>query len=171
MSRDVRVDALADDLWDAWMAHEPLTATVFGVAGHDDRLSDLSAEAQAAFAGRCRDVARRAAGLPLTELAPADRTTARYVAWLASAMAEADVGLGSLDHTVSAFWVASLSQVLAFAPMAPVDSPAAARAYLSVSCAAGAQPSPPSPVPLCCAKRQVWRPERLASYSARSADL
>ena len=45
-----QIDEIADRYVDEWAELDPIGATYVGIAGHDDRLTDLSPEGYAALA-------------------------------------------------------------------------------------------------------------------------
>ena len=72
-SRDLQ--ALAEEYWDALLEVNPTTATVLGDHRFDDRIEDLSVEAEAAARDRWSAMLERLAAIPEDTLAGEDRVT------------------------------------------------------------------------------------------------
>ena len=123
------VRQLADDLLDAMLDASPVTATLFGIRDRDTLLPDLSAEAQATFERRYRDLASRAADLDVSDGGPDDRVTVEVVRHVAASSADrAAMGLEAL--TVTDFFVAPAAGLLSELPFLTLEQPEHAAAYL-----------------------------------------
>jgi uncharacterized protein (DUF885 family) len=87
---------LGDDFWEAWLERYPTAATQLGDRRFDDRLTDESAEARAAWRGRLDDFERRLGELggegdTVTRVALADALRANR------AILDADLGSFNVD--------------------------------------------------------------------------
>ncbi|HEX8804988.1 MAG TPA: DUF885 family protein, partial [Acidimicrobiales bacterium] len=67
--------ALADEYWDGLMAAFPTTATLLGDRRFDDRIEDVSAEAEARRHDELAGLLARVDGVDAAALSPADRIT------------------------------------------------------------------------------------------------
>lgn len=121
---------LADDLLDALFSASPISASLLGLPGYDDRLNDLSAEADAAAAERFDALAGRAAEVAAQDLDETDRQTVEFVCHVA--VTERDVlGVGAVEWTVTDLWVAPASSLLEFLPRTPLDTAERQAGYLA----------------------------------------
>ena len=121
---------LAADLLDALFTASPISASLLGLPGYDDRLGDLDAEADARAAERFDAIARRAEAVPVDELDETDRQTVEFVRHVAATERDV-VRLGAVEWTVTDLWVAPASSLLEFLPRTPIDSPARQAGYLA----------------------------------------
>ena len=87
--RRVSADDLAAELLEATLDADPLEGSLYGFPGYDDRLPDLSAEAEASAAARHTSISERAARLPDGGLGETEHQTLDFVRQLASGMAGA----------------------------------------------------------------------------------
>lgn len=127
------VDQLATDLLEASLSHEPLSASIAGISGYDDRLPDLRAGSEPETAGVLAAIARRAeaeAGAQGAEqLTESELQTLDFVRYRAASMADAaEVPL--VEWTVGDFHAAPVTEVLLLLPEVPLDSKERAGAYL-----------------------------------------
>lgn len=121
---------LADDLLDSLFSASPISASLLGLPGYDDRLSDLSAEADTVAAQRFDALAERAATVDVEDLDETDRQTVEFVRHVAAT--ERDViGLGGVEWTITDLWVAPASSLLEFLPRTPLDTPERQAGYLA----------------------------------------
>lgn len=68
--------ALLDDHWAWWLSENPVSATLVGERGHDDRLDDLSLAAMDRATARAADFRKRLAAIPKGALSAEDRVSA-----------------------------------------------------------------------------------------------
>ncbi|MFJ6672076.1 DUF885 domain-containing protein [Actinosynnema sp. NPDC091369] len=80
------VDRIADELHRAVAARFPVVATLLGVPGYDDRLTDYTEEGDEKFAAQLRDIAARAEAVDPGPLAVTDRVTRTMIGQQASAL-------------------------------------------------------------------------------------
>ena len=123
------LDALAQRCWDAEVAANPLWATVVGDHRFDDRLPDLSAEAEAETIREYRAIAQAAEALGDDGLAPTQRYTRAMI--ISQTTLYADV-LESrpAEFTVTPIWESPQAQLLQVAPLATVSEPEHALALI-----------------------------------------
>ena len=126
----VTAASLADELLELVCAAEPLGASLLGLPGHDDRLGDLSAEAEVGVASAFGDLAERASALDAESLSEVDRQTRDFVAHLAGT--ERDVAeLRTVEWTVTDLWVAPAAALIELLPRVPLNSPEKAAGFLA----------------------------------------
>ncbi len=83
------ITELADEYFDALMERHPIGATMLGIREHDDRVPDLSEEAEDAWADRLADLERRAEAFAPSDLDGQDRITQEVLIFQASSEREA----------------------------------------------------------------------------------
>lgn len=130
------VDALADAFLAARTDHDPLDASAYGLPGADDRMPDLSAEAERAHTAKYAEIAdaaetlRRQGETNNLELTETDRQTLDFVA-IAARNFEAVTEVPSTEFTVTDFHVAPMSVTLIVLPQLPIDTEARRAGYLT----------------------------------------
>lgn len=123
------LQALAARFWDAEIAASPLWATVIGDHRYDDRLPDLSAEAEAERMADLRDIARSAAGMGDQGMAATDRYTRAML--ISQATRTADIlEVRPAEFTVTPIWEGPQAQLLQVAPLGTFPEPEHALALL-----------------------------------------
>jgi uncharacterized protein (DUF885 family) len=116
------IAALSEEFLQVKSEAAPLWASIFGVAGYDDVLDDLSAEDDAVKASRLRDVQRRAEAVEDSVLDAADRVTRAVLLHEARTLAEGyEDGHAELIVSGHASPVSSLFQTLPKMPQEKVD--------------------------------------------------
>ncbi|MEO6083653.1 MAG: DUF885 domain-containing protein [Umezawaea sp.] len=115
---------LADELHELLMAADPLDATLYGIAGHDHLLADLSEAGVAALRTAAEDIAARARAL-----GDEDPVTRAVIVQQAESFADV-LGTGSVEYTISGSFFAPASALLSVLPMITVVSPDQQRDYL-----------------------------------------
>jgi uncharacterized protein (DUF885 family) len=115
---------LADELFELVLATDPLEATLYGIAGHDDRLPDVSEQGQAALRAAAEDIAARARALPDT-----DPVTRAVVVHTAESIVDL-VGTRSAEYTITGSFFAPAGALLTILPMITVSTPEQRRDYL-----------------------------------------
>jgi uncharacterized protein (DUF885 family) len=125
----VSADDLAAELLEATLDADPLAGSLYGFPGYDDRLPDLSAEAEGAVEARLSSISERAARLPVEGLGETDHQTLDFVRHMASGMAGA-AGIPLTEFTVCATFVAPVSAVLTFLPKVSLDTPERREGYV-----------------------------------------
>lgn len=128
------VDRIADELHRATAARFPVVATLRGVPGYGDRLTDYSEEADERFAAELQDIAARAEAVDPGPLAVTDRVTRAMIAQEASALRD-QVVQRWVEFTVSDLIltpVPILLQALADTPLDTEQQRADHRRRLSV---------------------------------------
>ncbi|WNV82319.1 DUF885 domain-containing protein [Umezawaea sp. Da 62-37] len=115
---------LADELFALMMAADPLDASLYGIAGHDDRLPDLSEAGEAALRVAAVDVAARAKALTA-----GDRVTRAVVVQQAEALVDR-LDAHSAEYTISPSFFSPAGALLTILPMVAVTTPEQGRDYL-----------------------------------------
>src|SRR5690348_16362541 len=91
---------LADRFHEEWLAHNPFTATMYGIPGHDADVPDESEDGGDAWRGRIAETLTDAKAIDGARLSEPDRVT---LACLIEAAERETVGLdvAAADHTVT----------------------------------------------------------------------
>ncbi|MBS2962400.1 DUF885 domain-containing protein [Actinocrinis puniceicyclus] len=121
---------LADDLFALLSEEDPLNASQLGVAGHDDRLRDLSPEAESSLRDRAAAIAGRAEQLEGAALSVEDRLTTAVVRHEAAALL-ARIGCHGVEYTITDMFFAPAAELLTFLPTASVSDSDKKRDYLA----------------------------------------
>jgi uncharacterized protein (DUF885 family) len=130
------VEALADAFLAARADHDPLDASAYGLPGADDRMPDLSADAERAHTAKYAEIAdaaetlRRQGETDNLELTETDRQTLDFVA-IAARNFEAVTEVPSAEFTVTDFPVAPMSVILIVLPQLPLDTEVRRAGYLT----------------------------------------
>jgi uncharacterized protein (DUF885 family) len=122
-------DLLADELAEAVLDANPVSATVLGIRDRDDRLPDLSEAGEAAYRARLLAILERA-----DRVEAADSAQARVTLAVVRALAETELDhLASqgVEYTVTDSFAAPLSGLLITLPMIGLTEPAHADGYLA----------------------------------------
>ena len=114
-------DDLAAELLDAVLEADPLTGSLYGLAGYDDRLPDFGREAEQRFASVVASIADRAEALPDDGLGETDRQSLDFVRHLARAMAGA-AEVPAVEFTICDTFAAPVGAVLTMLPKVPLDT-------------------------------------------------
>jgi uncharacterized protein (DUF885 family) len=126
----VTIASVADELDVAWREHRPLLASEDGLDAYDDRVPDLTVEAEDAYRAALRRLAQRARALDETALAFADSVTRDVV--LDAAQRELTLlESGGLEHTVAPVMAEGPSALLTVASRTVLRTPQDASAYLA----------------------------------------
>ncbi|HET6509682.1 MAG TPA: DUF885 domain-containing protein [Baekduia sp.] len=121
--------ALADELHRLWRDHRPFLAGEDGLTTYDDRVPDLSPEAEERYRAALEELSVRARVLPADGLEPHASITREVV--LATADREARLlASDGLDHVVSTSMVEGPSAILTAAGRTTPARPEEAEAYL-----------------------------------------
>ena len=116
------LDVLAQRAWDLRMAANPLWATLLGDHRYDDRLPDLSAGAEAAYAADLRALVAEAEALDPAGLSRTDRNTRAML--ISEGRRNADVlEIRFPEITVTPISAGPQAQLLQVAPLATLPSP------------------------------------------------
>jgi uncharacterized protein (DUF885 family) len=121
-------DELADELFDLMSNDDPLGATIYGLPGYDDRLSDRSEEGEEAVRAKALDIASRARALEPSE--QQDRITRSVVVQQADALADR-LGTRAVEYTITDSFFAPAGELLYVLPMTSVTNAEQEQAYLS----------------------------------------
>jgi uncharacterized protein (DUF885 family) len=121
---------LADELLDAMLESSPLSATLLGIPGYDDRLADHSEGAERASLAKVTGIAERARALRPGALERTDRVTRAVVVQQAEAAVD-QLATRSVEYTVTDTFVAPAAELLSLLPMVPVAGDERAAAYLT----------------------------------------
>jgi uncharacterized protein (DUF885 family) len=123
-------DQLAAELLETSLNADPLSASLYGFPGYDDRLPDLSAEAERAVEARLSSIAERAARLPAETLRETEHQTLDFVREMSSSMAAA-AGIPMTEFTICGTFVAPVGAVLTALPRLPLDTPERRDGYVA----------------------------------------
>src|ERR1041384_7319091 len=115
---------LADELFDLVMTADPLNATLYGIAGYDHLLADLTEVGEAALRVTAVEIAARAR-------APADEHPVTRAVIVQQAESGVDVlDTRSAEYTITGSFFAPGSALLTILPMITVKTPDQQRDYL-----------------------------------------
>jgi uncharacterized protein (DUF885 family) len=123
------LQALAARCWDEEVASNPLWATVLGDHRFDDRLQDLSAEAEAARISDARAIAAAAEAISEDGLDATDRYTRAMLISQSTRLADV-LETRPAEFTVTPMWEGPQAQLLQVAPMGTFPEPEHALALL-----------------------------------------
>ncbi|HEV2782321.1 MAG TPA: DUF885 domain-containing protein [Actinophytocola sp.] len=124
------VNALADELLDAMFTAEPISATLFGIPGHDHRLPDPSEEGDRAHRDRMADIADRAAVIDPSTLDPGTAVTRAVVEQHARAtLLELDARL--VEYTISGLFISPPGHLITALPMIALPDAERGQAYIA----------------------------------------
>jgi uncharacterized protein (DUF885 family) len=115
---------LADELFELVMAADPLNATLYGLAGHDHRLPDLTEAGAAAQRVAALDIAARA-----RTLGDEDPVTRAVIVQQAESFADL-LGTDSVEYTITGSFFAPAGALLTVLSMIKVTTPEQQRDYL-----------------------------------------
>jgi uncharacterized protein (DUF885 family) len=129
---------LADEVLNAFLDKDPVTATLLGLRDRDDRLTDYSEAGDEATRTRVRDIAARAGALEAGFDQTDDRTGADHDSWVTRAViqqqAEALVDrldARAVEYAVTDNFIAPVPELLFALPMTGITEPAHADGYLA----------------------------------------
>jgi uncharacterized protein (DUF885 family) len=126
----VTIGAVADELETARRAHRPFLASEDGLCAYDDRVPDLTAEAEDAYRAALGRVVQRARGLDEAGLTLAESVT-RDVVLDAAERELTLLDSGGLEHTVAPAMAEGPSALLTVASRTVLRTPQDATAYLA----------------------------------------
>jgi uncharacterized protein (DUF885 family) len=126
----VTAAAIADDLHRLWREHRPFLASEDGLTSYDDRVPDLTLEAEDRYRAALEELSARARALAAAGLEPHEAVTREVV--LATADREARLlSSDGLDHVVSTSMVDGPAAILTASGRTTPTTPGDAAAYLS----------------------------------------
>jgi uncharacterized protein (DUF885 family) len=123
------VDDLAAGLLSTVFDADPLSGSMYGFPGYDDRLPDLHADAEEQIAAALESVARQAEEHPDQGLAETDHQTLDFVRVLARGMAGA-ARVPLTEFTICDTFVAPVPGVLTTLPKLPLDTDERRKGYV-----------------------------------------
>src|SRR5580700_12083822 len=123
-------DDLAADLLTTVFDADPLSGSMYGFPGYDDRLPDLSAEGEHEVGAALESIARRAEDHPDQGLTEMEHQTLDFVRVLARGMAGA-AQVPLTEFTICDTFVAPVPGVLTTLPKLPLDTDERRQGYLS----------------------------------------
>ncbi|MDX6285051.1 MAG: hypothetical protein QOG53_536 [Frankiales bacterium] len=121
-------DVLAGELLDAYLDTEPLSASMLGLPGYDERLPDITAAAEAQAADTFAGIAARADNVDDSALAELERQTLDFVRHVASVIAVTSP-LPLVEFTITDLYVAPAPMLLHVLPQLPLSDDARIAAY------------------------------------------
>jgi uncharacterized protein (DUF885 family) len=124
------VDDLAAELLSTVFDADPLSGSMYGFPGYDDRLPDLSAGAEERIATALESVAQRAEDDPARGLDETEHQTLDFVRVLARGMAEA-ARVPLTEFTICDTFVAPVPGVLTSLPKLPLDTDERRQGYVA----------------------------------------
>ncbi len=125
------VTALADELLDLILDADPLSATLLGVPGRDDRLGDVSEAAERTLRADLLAIIGRADAIEATGASVGQNAiTIKVVAQQARAAVDS-IDARSIEHTITDLFIAPVSRLLTGLPMIVLPDAERARSYLS----------------------------------------
>ena len=123
-------DDLAAELLTVVFDADPLTASMYGFPGHDERLPDLSAETEERVAAALDSVAQRAEDHSEEGLAEQEHQTLDFVRVLARGMADA-ARVPMTEFTICDTFVAPVPGILSTLPKLALDTDERRQGYLA----------------------------------------
>ncbi len=123
-------DDLATELLSTVFDADPLSASMYGFPGYDDRLPDFSDEAEALVAATLTAIAQRAEDHTDQGLAETEHQTLDFVRVLARGMADA-ARVPLTEFTICDTFVAPVPGVLTTLPKLPLDNEERRNGYLA----------------------------------------
>ena len=123
-------DDLASELLTTVLDADPLAGSLYGFPGYDDRLPDLSAEAEGRVAAELTSIAQRSEGQADQGLSETELQTLDFVRVLSRGMAEA-AGVPLTEFTICDTFVAPVSGVLSTLPKLQLDTEERRGGYLN----------------------------------------
>jgi len=124
------VDDLAADLLTTVLDADPLTASLYGVPGYDDRLPDFSAGSEQDQARRLTSVAEQAEQMADLGLDETELQTLDFVRHMARGMADAAT-VPQTEFTICDTFVAPVAAVLTWLPKLPLDTDERRAGYIA----------------------------------------
>jgi uncharacterized protein (DUF885 family) len=125
-TEDNEANRLADEMLDRWFEAEPLHPTLLGIPGHDERLADLSAEAEQRLRFDLASFAERGDALAASTVDTADALTATVVAQQARVRIDTlDAGL--IEYGISDRMGSPVAEMFMYLPMITLSGADAAR--------------------------------------------
>ncbi len=126
MSADDLAASLLSMVFDA----DPLSGSMYGFPGYDDRLPDLSADAEERIADALDSIAQQAEDHPYQGLSETEHQTLDFVRVLARGMADA-ARVPLTEFTICDTFVAPVPGVLTSLPKLPLDNEERRNGYLA----------------------------------------
>jgi uncharacterized protein (DUF885 family) len=120
---------LADELLELYFVTDPVMATILGLPGHDDTLSDRSEEGQQSVRAAALDIAGRAEAVDPAGLSTDDAVTRAALVHHARQMVT-EVDARMVEYTISDLFVAPAAELIAILPMIVLSDDAQAASYL-----------------------------------------
>jgi uncharacterized protein (DUF885 family) len=126
----VSTDDLAAELLETVLDADPLSGSLYGFPGYDNKLPDLSAEGERAVETRLSSIAQRSADMPVDGLDETGHQTLDFVRNLSSGMA-GTAGIPMTEFTVCGTFVAPVGELLTLMPKVPLDTSERREGYLA----------------------------------------
>ena len=123
-------DALAAELLTTVLDEDPLSGSLYGLAGYDELLPDFSEAAERDRADRLASVAARAEEMSDEGLGESEVQTLDFVRCLAGEMADAAT-VPAIEFTISDTFAAPVCNVLTMLPKVPLDTAERRAGYLT----------------------------------------
>jgi uncharacterized protein (DUF885 family) len=126
---DAELARIADDYFRLWTAADPITATEFGVPGHDAEVPDPSREAQEVYLAELDRIAARALAVDSATLRPGERLTRSMLVRTVEDQ-RALLATQLFEVAVTATTNGIQTRLFAIVPRAPLTDAEQARGYL-----------------------------------------
>ena len=129
-TEDNEANRLADEVIGRWFDAEPMFPTLLGIPGHDDRLADLSAEAEQRLRRDLAGYAERGEALASSTVDSASALTATVVAQQARVRIDM-IDAGLVEYGISDRMGSPVAEMFMYLPMITLSGPEAARDLLT----------------------------------------
>lgn len=124
------IPPLADELLELAFTADPVWATIIGVPGHDDALSDRSEEGEQAIRAAAVDLAARVEAVDPATLSADDAVTRATLVHHADQLVT-ELDTHGVEYTISDLFVGPAAELTSMLPMIVLSDPNRARSYLN----------------------------------------
>ena len=123
------VNSLADEFLALAFSKDPLWATILGVRGYDETLSDVSSATEAAHRAKCLDLAARADAIDPSTLTPDEAVTRSMLVQQARSTVD-ELDAHGVEYAISELFVSPAAELLSMLPMIVLGDESQTRSYL-----------------------------------------